>query len=39
MENEEQVAQSGLLVAVEAVPAAEDRGKATGAVADNDGSD
>jgi hypothetical protein len=30
---------SGLLVSVETLPAATDRGKANGAVADNDGND
>jgi hypothetical protein len=31
--------QSGLLLSVDKVQAAEDRGKANGAVADNDGND
>lgn len=34
-----QFASSGLLIAAEAVPAAVDRGRVNGAVADNDGND
>jgi hypothetical protein len=36
---ENQAPVSGLLLSVEALPAAVDRGKANGAVADNDGND
>ncbi len=34
-----EAAPSGLLIEVESLPAAVDRGKANGAVADNDGND
>lgn len=35
----EKAPASGLLISVETLPAAVDRGKANGAVADNDGND